>query len=254
MSEAVHHAEATGTITEETNSSTESESESETESETEIESDAETEAETELTRDDIFHLLQCRRRRLVLKYLKEYDGDGPARMSDIAEHIAALEHDTTIDALRSQQRQRVYIALYQSHLTTMDEAGVIEYNQDRGYVEKTDIAERFDPYLASEPSLLGNEEADDEEADDDVHESVEIDATADVDTSWHKRYLYAAGGSLVLASALASDFVSATLPAQVGGGVLISVLFMMLAVSHWLTESSSKDFEWSTPDVDDYSE
>src|SRR6056297_874967 len=110
-----------------------------------------------LTRDDIFHVLQCRRRRLVLKYLQEYDGDGPARMGDIAEHIAAVEHDTTVEALQSQERQRVYIALYQSHLVKMDKVGVISYNQSRGYVEPTPLADRFTDYIDREPSLLGGE-------------------------------------------------------------------------------------------------
>jgi hypothetical protein len=158
-------------------------------------------------------------------------------MSDIAEHIAALEHDTTIQALRSQQRQRVYIALYQSHLPKMDDAGVLKYNQSRGYVETTDRAERFDVYLESEPSLL-----DDREGEDDAHQRAETttDADANVDRSWHKRYLYAAGVSFLLASALASGLVPVSLPSSVGVGIVISVLFGLLATSHWLSESSWK--------------
>ena len=115
--------------------------------------------EEDLSRDDIFHLLQCRRRRLVLKYLREYDGDGPAIMSDITEHIAALENDTTVRSLTSQQRQRVYIALYQSHLPKMDHAGIIDYNQNRGYVECTDLTDDFHPYLDGEPSILPDTES-----------------------------------------------------------------------------------------------
>jgi len=73
----------------------------------------ETEAPNDrLDRDDVFHILQCRRRRLVLKYLQEHDG--PADMRDVTEAIAAIENDTTVAQLRSQERQRVYIALYQS--------------------------------------------------------------------------------------------------------------------------------------------
>lgn len=109
-----------------------------------------------LTRDDIFHVLQCRRRRLVLKYLQEYDGDGRVRMSDIAEHVAATEHDTSVDALESRQRQRVYIALYQDHLPKMDMAGVIDYDKSRGYVEPTAQTPAFYRYLDQEPSLLSD--------------------------------------------------------------------------------------------------
>ncbi|GGN94071.1 MULTISPECIES: DUF7344 domain-containing protein [Haloarcula] len=223
---------------------------------TESDSEPDSDSDSELTRDDIFHVLQCRRRRLVLKYLQEYDGDEPARMGDIAEHIAALEHDTTIDALRSQQRQRVYIALYQSHLPKMDKAGVLEYNQSRGYVETTSLASRFDPYLDNEPSLLHDEEAEAHTpTDTSVQRTDDTDRTsADVDVSWHKRYLYAAGGSLFLASALSSGLVSAQLPSQVGMGILVSALFTLLAVSHWATESSWSDLGWTKPDVDNWNE
>ncbi|MBX0324303.1 hypothetical protein EGH21_14835 [Halomicroarcula sp. F13] len=229
-----------------------------TSDETESASDSDSDSEPELTRDDIFHVLQCRRRRLVLKYLQEYDGDEPARMGDIAEHIAALEHDTTIDALRSQQRQRVYIALYQSHLPKMDKAGVLEYNQSRGYVETTELASRFDAYLASEPSLLQDEEpGTDAEASADTP-APEMDGDdqtgADVDVSWHKRYLYAAGGSLFVASALSSGLMSAALPSQIGVGILVSALFTLLAVSHWMTESSWSGFGLTDPDASNWNQ
>lgn len=113
-------------------------------------------SESQLSRDEIFHVLQCRRRRLVLRYLQEYDGDGPARMSDIAEHVAAVEHDTTVGSLDSRQRQRVYIALYQDHLPKMDQVGVIDYDKSRGNVEPTASTPALYRYLDCEPSLLSD--------------------------------------------------------------------------------------------------
>ena len=86
--------------------------------------------------DEVYHLLQTRRRRLVLRYLR--DREGPHEMRDVAEQVAAWEHDTTVRELRSEERQRVYIALYQTHLPRLDEAGVIEYQQSRGVVDPTD--------------------------------------------------------------------------------------------------------------------
>jgi len=196
--------------------------------------DADADTQPELTRDDMFHVLQCRRRRLVLKYLQEYDGDGPARMSDIAEHIAALEHDTTVEALQSQERQRVYIALYQSHLLKMDEVGVIDYNQSRGYVEATPVAERFTGYLDSEPSLLGDATDDDDAAGSGATADLADDA---VDQRWYRRYLYAAGGSLGVFAALSTGALP--MPStQFGVGIFVSVLFALLATSHWVSESS----------------
>jgi len=113
--------------------------------------------EPELSQDDVFHLLQTPRRRYVLRYLKEREG--PVEMRDIAEQVAAWENDTTVEALTSDERQRVYIPLYQSHLPKLDEEGVVEYDQSRGIVERTELANRFDRYL--EVSEESDEEDDD---------------------------------------------------------------------------------------------
>lgn len=98
-----------------------------------------------LEKDDIFHILQNQRRRDSLRYLKK--ADETVRMRDLAEQVAAWEHDTTLQALTSDERQRVYIALYQSHLPKLDEEGIINYNQSRGIVERTEQAAQLDPYL-----------------------------------------------------------------------------------------------------------
>ncbi|RDZ42288.1 hypothetical protein C5B91_15945 [Haloferax sp. Atlit-10N] len=103
------------------------------------------EQNTELGKDEIYHLLQNERRRKVLEYLR--DREGPVQMRDIAEQVAAWEHDTTVQALMSDQRQRVYIALYQAHLPKLDEEGVIDYNQSRGIVEKTPLANELAAHL-----------------------------------------------------------------------------------------------------------
>lgn len=104
----------------------------------------------ELSKDELFHLLQNQRRRQVLVFLQ--DTEGEINMRDIAEQVAAWENDTTIDALDSNERQRVYIALYQSHLPKLDDAGVLTYNQQRGIVSRTALADQLDAYLNIEPS------------------------------------------------------------------------------------------------------
>lgn len=102
-----------------------------------------------LTKDDAFHLLQNARRRAVLRYLLERDDQDVFRMRDMAEEIAAWEHDTTVRQLTSDERQRVYIALYQTHLPKLDDHGVINYDQSRGNVAPTPLLRAFDPYLGS---------------------------------------------------------------------------------------------------------
>lgn len=120
------------------------------------------EAESDtLTEDEVFHVLQNQRRRLVLRYLE--GRDEPVRMSDVAEQVAAWEHDTTVQALNSTQRQRVYIPLYQNHLTKLDKKGIIDYNQSRGIVERKPVADQLQPYINPfEPDSAPVEEADDQ--------------------------------------------------------------------------------------------
>ncbi|WP_408958828.1 hypothetical protein [Natrinema sp. 74] len=124
--------------------------------------DADTEAdcaseESAFSKDEIFHLLQNERRRLVLRYLR--GTEGPVRMRDVAEQVAAWEHNTTVEDLTSTQRQRVYIPLYQSHLSKLDDAGLIEYQQNRGIVERKPLADRVDQYLETDVETEPTEQA-----------------------------------------------------------------------------------------------
>jgi len=164
--------------------------------------------EPELSQDDVFHLLQTPRRRYVLPYLKEHEG--PAEMREIAEQVAAWENDTTVAALTSDERQRVYIPLYQSHLPKLDEEGVVEYDQNRGIVERTELANRFDRYLevSEEP---------DEEDDDRAH-------------PWETYYLgISVLGALLLGGVTAGlPGISAVPPIAVGGLVVAAVTLVTL--------------------------
>jgi len=109
-------------------------------------SNEESVVEQEISPDDVFHLLQSQRRRAAIRYLS--DTDGPVEMRDLAEQVAAWENDTTVQALTSEERQRAYIPLYQSHLPKLDEEGVINYNKNRGIVEKTPLATQLERYLS----------------------------------------------------------------------------------------------------------
>lgn len=98
--------------------------------------------------DEMFHILQNERRRDVLRYLQNNEGN--ITTSDLAEFIAAKECNKPESQLRSQERKRVYVALYQSHLPKMAEAGAVEYDQDRGDVESGEEFEHFVAYLPKE--------------------------------------------------------------------------------------------------------
>jgi hypothetical protein len=81
--------------------------------------------------DDMFDILSNHRRRRVIQYTETNDD---AVVGDLAEHIAAIENKKPISSLSSQERKRVYIALYQSHLPKMAAANVIDYDKNRGTV------------------------------------------------------------------------------------------------------------------------
>jgi hypothetical protein len=102
-----------------------------------------------IPKDELFHLLQNSRRRAVLRYLR--GREGPVRMRVVAEQVAAWEHDTTIDRLTAAERKRVYIALYQSHLDTLAEAGVIDYDKSRGVIEPNPLLDHVASYTDADP-------------------------------------------------------------------------------------------------------
>ncbi|WP_049923640.1 DUF7344 domain-containing protein [Halopiger djelfimassiliensis] len=102
-------------------------------------------ADEQLSKDVIFELLKNRRRREVLTYLLE--AEETVTLGELAEQIAAWENDTDVNALSSDQRKRVYVALYQTHLPKMDDAGIVEYDQDRGLISLSDNADLLMMYL-----------------------------------------------------------------------------------------------------------
>ncbi len=186
------------------------------------------ESHTPLDADERFHLLQNERRRLVIRYLREADSDaedGRVWMRDIAEQVAAWEHDTTVAQLSSTERQRVYIPLYQNHLPKLDEAGVIDYDQSRGVVVPTERVDRLAEFV---------EGSDAPDADDDAR-----DADADGDTdSWNEYYLGASGVGAVMLGGAAMSVLPGLLVA-----VVILALFSTVSVSQYQTQVASEGGE-----------
>lgn len=155
-----------------------------------------------LSKDDTFHILQNERRRRVLQYLS--DTDEAVDMRDIAEQVAAWEHDTTVQQLTSDQRQRVYIALYQSHLPKLADFGLITYNRSRGIVERTPLADQIAWYLQ----------------DDDVSEGQSGPLY-----DWVRYYVGATVLSLLLIGVVWIGLVPATVLPGVGLAVVVTLLY-----------------------------
>ena len=95
--------------------------------------------------DIIFEILKNSRRREVIHFLRERGEQ--VSLGELAEHVAAIENETTTDALTSSERKRVYVGLYQCHLPKMDDIGVVDFNQDRGHITLTEKAGNFEKYL-----------------------------------------------------------------------------------------------------------
>ncbi|WP_247004891.1 DUF7344 domain-containing protein [Halosolutus gelatinilyticus] len=172
----------------------------------EIASVADSDADERLSKDVIFELLKNRRRREVLKYLLETDET--VTLGELAEQIAAWENDTEVNALSSDQRKRVYVALYQTHLPKMDDAGIVEYDQDRGLISLSDNADLLMMYLNTD-----NHRQD----------------------RWDRWYaLLSVVGTAVISAAVLGLPVLSTIPTVALAGVVV-VAFFSLSIAHVLT-------------------
>lgn len=152
----------------------------------------------EVSLDVVFDILRNRRRRLVLKAIE--DRGGSTTLSDLAEHIGGIENDKPPHTLNSQERKRVYVGLYQCHLPRMDDAGAIDFERNRGTVERGPHAEAFTEYLDRE----------------DTHE-----------TAWY-RYYGALSVSGCLGVFAASVFASSVVPVAVS--IALFAAFLLAAV------------------------
>jgi hypothetical protein len=109
---------------------------------------------TVITHAEAVEILSSERRRWVIEYLASKEPDATVTLSELSEHVAARENACTVRELSSQQRERVYVALYQSHLDTLK--NVVEYDNDRKTITPTTAPQQlWDAYRAFQQSLSG---------------------------------------------------------------------------------------------------
>lgn len=89
-----------------------------------------------LSQDDVFDLLSNRRRRFILAYLSEQET--PVTLKRLTTQLAGWENGIDVDEVTDQQRKRVYISVYQTHVPRLTDASLITYDSDTGLVELTD--------------------------------------------------------------------------------------------------------------------
>jgi DNA-binding transcriptional ArsR family regulator len=87
-----------------------------------------------LSLDELFDILRNARRRHVVELLDESGGE--AEFRDLTDAVARRE---TGNPVSYDARKRVYVSLRQSHLPRLAEAGVVEYDRDRGTVRATPL-------------------------------------------------------------------------------------------------------------------
>jgi len=98
-----------------------------------------------LSTEAVFETLSSRRRRFTLHYLSQVGESVTIR--ELSTQIAAWENGVELHAVTPKQRKRVYTALHQTHLPTMDRLDVIVYAKDRKTISITDQIQEFDLYL-----------------------------------------------------------------------------------------------------------
>lgn len=103
--------------------------------------------ESDLSQDVVFDILSNPRRRYVLYYLRTRDE--PVRLTKLAEEVAAWENNTNRSDITEQERKRVYVSLYQTHVPRLAEAGLIDYDKDSGQIALAEEASDIDQYLDS---------------------------------------------------------------------------------------------------------
>lgn len=157
-----------------------------------------------LSQDVVFDLLSSPRRRFVLYYLRQVDSR--VELGDLADELAAWENDTEVDNLTSQQRKRVYVSLYQTHIPKLYDAGIVNYDRENGIVELASEANQLSAYLAVDEN----------------------------DIPWQLYYLAIAAVSAVAFVAVWLEvwvFASVT---EFAAGITIILVFGLVAVGHYL--------------------
>jgi DNA-binding transcriptional ArsR family regulator len=102
-----------------------------------------------LSEETLFTVLRNKRRRYALHYLKQREA--VVSVGDLAEQIAAWETETPVAEITPDDRKRVYISLLQSHLPTLEEAGMVEFDEEDSTVRLTHAAKTVDIYVEFVP-------------------------------------------------------------------------------------------------------
>lgn len=97
----------------------------------------------------VHHLLRDSLRRALLRHL--YARDRPVAVADLAERLAAFEHDGPRDTVPDDEVDRIYLSLNHVHLPKLEDVGVIERGRDRNVVALTERVHGLTGWLEPGP-------------------------------------------------------------------------------------------------------
>lgn len=95
--------------------------------------------------DDIFDALSDRRRRKLLRSLRDHDGS--LSISSAAEELAIAHCDGPKYRYPDEEIEQIYLSLSDDHVPKLEAQGLIEYDRERGRIEFTEHACYLVPYL-----------------------------------------------------------------------------------------------------------
>lgn len=83
-----------------------------------------------LRSNEVHEIIQSERRRDLLRALEDADEwtETIVEVADLADAVTAAEADVDEDSIPSDHRQRVYVALSQTHLPLLDDLDVVQYH------------------------------------------------------------------------------------------------------------------------------
>ncbi|SFR47806.1 hypothetical protein SAMN04487947_1901 [Halogeometricum rufum] len=156
-----------------------------------------------LSARDAFDILSNDRRRFALHYLMQEE-EAPS-LNQLSRHVAAWENDVPPEAVTSTQRRRVHVALHQTHLPRMDDAGIVTYESSADPICLAERADDLNVYMEVVP---GN------------------------DITWSTFYLGLSLFSLSLVAAVAVGAYPFSVLSMTQAAVFSSLLFVVASAVH----------------------
>jgi hypothetical protein len=169
-----------------------------------------------LTQDVVFDLLSNPRRRYVLFHLSQVDE--PIQLRDLADEVSSWENEVPVNKLTNQQRKRVYVSLYQTHIHSHQDAGVDDYDSDSGYVRLAERSDELGSYISGDDDQL----------------------------PWQLYYIALAAVSAGLYFLVAFEVAPFAAPSTFAVGVAIIGAFAVLALAHYISYRRSS---WDPSDL-----